>query len=104
MAQKSRYDVPQNSKVGPKAPMWRPNKASGDASDWSSVDAGLIRGCIDAVTKAGGAVMFGVTADGGAFSLCLLQNDEKLKDYPHSTAECEERLQALIDWYVDFKL
>jgi hypothetical protein len=60
-----------------------------------------MRRAVDAITRAGGAIMFGLTQDGGAFSLCILSNREKLKDYPHTSEECEVRLLNLEEWFVD---
>lgn len=87
-----------------KAIVWRKNTGGTSECDWGAIDPNILRGAIDAVTKAGGAIMFGVTADGGAYSLCLLQGDQKVKEYPHSISDCEETLQGMINWYVDFKL
>jgi len=84
--------------------VWRKNQAFGTECHWSDVDATILRGAIDAVSKAGGALMFGVTSDGGAFSLCILQGDQKVKEYPHSPASCEETLTGMTQWYADWKL
>lgn len=84
--------------------LWRKNTPSDTNNYWSAISPEVIRGAIDAVTRSGGAVMFGITADGGAYSLCVLQGNEKLKDYPHDPADCEQRLKDLIEWYVDFQL
>jgi len=84
--------------------VWRKNTSAISTCDWSTVDANLLRGAVDSVAKAGGAIMFGITADGGAYSLCLLQGDQKVKEYPHSTEELNETLRGMIQWYVDWAL
>jgi hypothetical protein len=35
------------------------------------------------VTSFGAAIMFGLTSDQGAFSICVLDSDNKIKEYPH---------------------
>jgi len=91
-------------KKGGQAPVWRHNKNTGDPCSWSDIDATTFRGAVDAVTKGGGAVMFGLTSDGGAYSVCVLQDADKMKEYPHNVEECEDLLRSLIEWYVDLKL
>lgn len=104
MAQTRKSNGVSNQAQHPTGLMWRKNTPDSGQCDWSTIDPTILRGTIDAVTKAGGAVMFGVTADGGAFSLCILQGDQKIKEYPHGTSECEETLQNITSWFVDFKL
>jgi len=67
---------------------------------WSSIEATSIRGALDAVTRAGGAIMFGRTSDGGALSICILDRDQKIKEYPHTSEEAEEVLAAILEEYV----
>jgi len=66
---------------------------------WSDVESSAIRGAIDAVSRSGGAIMFGRTSDGGALSVCILDGDTKIKEYPHTAAEAEETLKAILDEY-----
>jgi len=91
----------RNIRAAKVIPMWRSNERGGDGPSWADVDASLIRGTIDAVAKAGGAVMFSVTSDGGALSVCLLQEKEKIKEYPSNKEKAEELLRSLIDFYTD---
>lgn len=92
------------TKPAPKGPVWRKNDRGNTVCAWSDIDATSIRGCLDAVTKAGGAFMFGLTADGGAYSICILQDNEKIKEYPHGKVECEEVLESIAHYYADYKL
>lgn len=48
--------------------------------------------------------MFGVTTDGGAYSICVLHGSQKVKEYPHTTEECEAVLANLTDWFANFLL
>lgn len=67
---------------------------------WSAIDATKIRAALDGVTRQGGAIMFGRTSDGGALSVCILDGDTKIKEYPHTVAEAEETLTAILEEYV----
>jgi hypothetical protein len=82
-------------------PMWRPNTKGLSAVSWSECDPGTIRGTIDAVTRGGGAIMFGRTSDGGALSLCILQDSEKIKEYPHTATEATELLESITQHYAN---
>lgn len=86
------------------ARLWKSNTSLFAVCNWSDVDPLSIRTCTDAVTRAGGALMLGITSDGGAFSICVLLADEKIKEYPHGKAECEKLLQALTEHMIDLQL
>lgn len=72
-----------------------------DVAAWKDVDASLLRSAVHAATMAGAAIILGVTSDGGAYSICVLDQDQKVKEYPHGVDECEQSLQDIIDFYVD---
>lgn len=93
-----------NGKKDNRAPVWRTNKVSDNVCHWGDIDPTTLRLAIDAVTRAGGAIMLGLTSDGGAYSICVLQGNEKAKEYPHGKLEAEETLKALADWYVEFNI
>lgn len=84
--------------------LWKGNTPLFALCNWSDVDATRLRTCADAVTRAGGAIMLGLTSDGGAFSICVLLADEKIKEYPHGKEECEKLLVALTEHMVDLQL
>lgn len=43
--------------------------------------------------------MLGRTSDGGALSVCILDGDTKIKEYPHTADEVADVVQAIIDEY-----
>lgn len=86
----------------PQQLVWRKNLRPPVECHWSDIDPAIIRRTIDAATRAGGAVMFGVTSDGGAFSICVLHQNDKLKDYPHGKDECEQALLGVEQMFVEF--
>jgi hypothetical protein len=67
---------------------------------WSDADAEKLRLAIDAVTRQGAAIMVGRTSDGGALSICILDGDSKIKEYPHTASELAEALAAIVEEYV----
>lgn len=85
---------------GPLSSGWRTNSGPSIAIHWSDVDKGRLALLVDTITRAGGAVMFGRTQDGGALSLVVLHGESKMKEYPHTAVEAEELLQWLVDEFV----
>ena len=66
---------------------------------WSDVDAQKLRGAVDALTRRGCAVILGVTSDGGALSVCILDKDTKIREYPHTGLEAEQLLDVILEEY-----
>lgn len=64
--------------------------------EYLGLDPELVLNAIDTVVKAGAAIMFGKTQDGGAYSVLVLHNDSKAKEYPHNVDEMHSVLQAII--------
>lgn len=85
----------------PKPLVWRKNASGTNVCHWSDIDSAIVRGAIDAVARAGGAIMFGVTSDGGCFSVCLLHNAEKIKEYPHDPEEASDLLETITRHYAE---
>jgi len=81
--------------------LWKRNTPLFALCYWSDVDPTAVRHCIDAVTRAGGAIMLGLTSDGGAFSICVLHGEDKIKEYPHGVSECLDLLQALAEYFTE---
>jgi hypothetical protein len=66
---------------------------------WSDLSPDSIRGAVDAVTRAGAAILMGRTSDGGALSICILDGDSKIKEYPHTVEEATQLLAAILEEY-----
>ena len=94
-------DGKQAKKKGGDILLFRPNTRNSEPVAWGDIDASIIRGAIDAVAKAGGALMFGITSDGGAYSICSLLDGNKAKGYTHTKDECEDQLTTLTEYCVD---
>lgn len=85
----------------PKSLVWRKNASGTNVCHWSDIDSSIIRGAVDSVARSGGAIMFGVTSDGGCYSVCLLHNQDKIKEYPHDAEEASDLLEAITRHYTD---
>lgn len=66
-------------------------------ADWAKVDEAAILLAITAVTKEGGALLFGVTRDGGVLSLTVCDGDERLKLYATTPEEMAVHLREIAD-------
>ena len=73
----------------------RPNYRGLGSVGWIDIPDAVIGAMVGVVTRAGGAIMLGVTSDGGALSICILTGSSKIKEYPRTEAEVASFLQWL---------
>lgn len=74
---------------------------AGGGADWGSVDAALLVDAIQQVTKAGGAVRFSYTRDGGAYCIGILGDGEPYNDYIKPSDDIDAYLRGLAEnWRV----
>jgi hypothetical protein len=66
---------------------------------WADIDASTIADMVRLCTKYGAAIMFGCTSDGGALSLCILDNTNKVKEYPRDETDVHNVFTWLRDEY-----
>jgi len=93
--------APVDGKKDKGAFTFRSNNPNDDYANWGNIDASLLRSTVQSITTAGAALIVGVTSDGGAYSVCVLDKAQKVKEYPHGTEECEALLRALMEYYSD---
>src|SRR5690348_1292155 len=74
---------------------WRDNEPAVQV-DWSQVEAADIMNLLLMVTRSGGALILGLTSDGGAYSVCILLDDSKIREYPHTPAEFKAFSNAVV--------
>lgn len=86
-------------KIGGASPQVRSNLRVVRAVRWSDIPSDTIAAIVELVTSFGAAVMFGVTSDKGAYSLLILDNDNKIKEYPHDETDVHNLLTWLRDEY-----
>jgi len=72
------------------------------AADWGKVDAEVLKRTIVAVCRAGGALRFGYTADGGAFALGIYgDGPEAYTEYLRPNEDVAETLHELAQTFYD---
>lgn len=79
--------------------MWRKNLSPAVEVRWRDVDDAILATCVDKVTTNGAALILGLTSDGGAYSVCVLSGQDKVREYPHSVQECEDLLRSIGEFF-----
>jgi len=69
----------------------------GEQPDWGRIDATLIWRVIQKCTEDDGAIMFGYSRDGGAYSVKVYAGGEPQKAYFHSDAEMVDFMVYLVE-------
>ena len=75
--------------------------ASQGVADWETVDAELIRRAIATAALVDGAIRFGVSRDGGAYSLGLYGGGEPVTIWVGGNGDIVGELENVIQWYSD---
>lgn len=75
--------------------------ASQGVADWETVDAELIRKAIATASLVDGAIRFGVSRDGGAYSLGLYGGGEPVTIWVGGNGDILTELENIIQWYRD---
>lgn len=78
---------------------FRANTQPAEPARWESISPKVLWETVVRVTADNGAIMLGVTSDGGAYSVCVLHGKDKLKEYAHGKAECETLLGNIADFF-----
>lgn len=65
-------------------------------ADWGGVDSGLIRQVIEQITKRGGAVRFGYTRDGGAYSLGIYGDGKPFSEFCPANSDVASWLEGIV--------
>jgi hypothetical protein len=69
----------------------------GEQPDWGRIDPELLWKLIQRCTADDGAVMFGYSRDGGAYSIKVYAGGEPEKAYMHSDAELVDFITYLLE-------
>lgn len=77
----------------------REHSRGGEQADWTGVDGDLIRRCVGTVARAGAAVRFGYSRDGGAFALCVYDGGAGDTEYYPPSTDMDAVLKGLIEDY-----
>lgn len=68
-----------------------------NSADWTSADGKLVIELISSVTALGGAVRFGYTRDGGAYSLGIYLDDDSETFYFPPSVDVDENLAIFVE-------
>jgi len=79
------------------SPVVRANLRMVRTVSWNDLADSTIADMVRLVAGYGAAIMFGVTSDQGAFSICVLDNTNKIKEYPHDA----DGVEAVLIWLRD---
>lgn len=90
MAKQSEYEKSHSLKL--------PTFKGGDKQlcDWVSADPQLVLDLIGKMAKLGGAIRFGYTRDGGAYSVGFYLGDDRRTEYIRPSEDLNDRLHGFI--------
>jgi len=75
----------------------REQRHTGSVLDLDSIDANTLKRALLELLKRAVGVTFGVTRDGGALSVTLLDNGENIREYVRATEDINLYLSGLAD-------
>lgn len=77
----------------------RSSRTKGNGINGNDIDPDAVRNAVVAVIGAGAALMFGLTSDGGALVITVLDGDDRYKEYLHEGEEINFYLAELAATY-----
>jgi hypothetical protein len=89
---------PNNSRSGKTRRGTGANKPVSVVS-YDSVSKDVIHAAITTITDNGCAILLSRTADGGAYSITMLDGDERVRDWPHDAEGCEKSLKWMASMF-----
>lgn len=72
-------------------------RRTGDAADWLGSSPERLQAVVHQITQLGGAVTFGTSRDGGAYSLTLLLDGDRETLWFNGGADLDVELSAVIE-------
>jgi hypothetical protein len=75
----------------------RPNFRGAGQCDYKTIEDATIADLVRACARNGAAVMFGLTSDKGAYSIVVLSDNDKIKEYPND----KEGFERLASWVAE---
>jgi putative hemolysin len=75
----------------------RANRGNTNPADWGGADAKVVLRAIEIVARAGGALRFGYTRDGGSYAIGVLGDGDPYTDYIRPTDDLTAYLEGIID-------
>jgi len=80
-------------------PLFERASGVGGSADWTAANGTLMARAVASIGKEGGALRFGYTRDGGAYSIGVYDGDEKRTIYVSPNEDIDQVLQELIEYY-----
>lgn len=78
-----------------KKPVERRRRRQDDSvADWAAADSRLLRAVVENVTKGDGAIRFGYSKDGGAYSVGIYGDGEPYTEYLPATSDLDAWLEG----------
>lgn len=77
----------------------RRRRSVNSVADWVGVDIDLLQQVIATITATGGAVRFGYTRDGGAYSVGIYGDGKPFTEFCPADADVEGWIKGIIDDY-----
>lgn len=74
----------------------RKNRGTGAVADWGTADPSLVFSLVCRLTNEGGAVQFGLTRDGGSYTVRILGDGEPYNEYVRATEDINLALNGLL--------
>lgn len=72
-------------------------RRTGAAADWLGCDPERVQAIVHKITAIGGAVTFGTSRDGGAYSVTLLLDGDRETLWFNGDAVLDDELQAVVE-------
>lgn len=72
-------------------------RRKGAVADWLGCSAERMQAVVHQITQLGGAITFGTSRDGGAYSLTLLLEGDKETLWFNGDAEIDDELQSVVE-------
>lgn len=85
---------PEKKSSGSLANKWKAMGTGGNVAGarWEDCDSAAVLGLVACVTAQGGAITLGVTRDGGALAITVMDGDARFKEYIPSNTDLNEAL------------
>lgn len=81
----------------------RASAPSEGGADWGSVDPKVVLDAIQAAARKGGALRFGYTRDGGAYSIGVYSDGDYFTDYIRPSEDVEQYLSDLAAAFTEYE-
>lgn len=75
------------------------NRRGGQVADWAKADANLVLRAITSAALQHGALRFGYTSDGGAYSIGIYGDGDPYTEYVRPSENLDEILMAIIELF-----